>query len=361
MKKIIVTVTNDLSTDQRVAKVCNTLISNNFEVLLLGRKLKNSKNLKRNYQTKRFRLLFNAGFLFFAEYNFRLFFYLLFTKKDILLSNDLDTLLPNYLVGKIQNKKIVFDSHELFPEIPELVNRPKVKKTWLALEKWMLPRLRNNYTVCNSIAGFYKKKYNCSFETIMNLPTEKKVELGEFPFKINGKKIILYQGAINVGRGLEKIIETMNFLENHLLVIIGEGDIYKLLKDKVSSENLNNKVVFLGKITPSELHKLTPLAHLGISLEEDLGLNYRFALPNKIFDYIQAEVPILVSNLPEMSTIIKNYNVGEIVKNRDAKKLANQIEQILKKDFSKELKLAKAELIWEKQEQKLLAIFNHLK
>jgi glycosyltransferase involved in cell wall biosynthesis len=361
LKRVIVAVTNDLSTDQRVAKVCTTLFNNNFEVLLIGRKLKNSKIVERKYKTKRFSLIFNSGFLFFAEYNFRLFFFLLFSRKDILLSNDLDTLLPNYLISTIQRKKIVFDSHELFPEIPELVARPHVKKIWLSLEKSILPKLKNNYTVCNSIAHFYKNKYNVHFKTIMNLPIKKEVEKGVFSFETNGKKIILYQGAINIGRGLENIIETMKFLEHHLLVIIGDGDIYKSLKELVSAEKLNNKVIFLGKIAPKELHTLTPLADLGISLEQDLGLNYRFALPNKIFDYIQAEVPILVSNLPEMSAIVKHYNVGEIAQNRTPKILAKQIEQLLEKDFTQALKVAKAGLIWENQEDQLLTIFNNLK
>jgi glycosyltransferase involved in cell wall biosynthesis len=153
----------------------------------------------------------------------------------------------------------------------------------------------------------------------------------------------------------------MKFLEHHLLVIIGDGDIYKSLKERVSAEKLNNKVIFLGKIAPKELHTLTPLADLGISLEQDLGLNYRYALPNKIFDYIQAEVPILVSNLPEMSAIVKHYNVGEIAQNRTPKILAKQIEQLLEKDFTQALKVAKAGLIWENQEDQLLTIFNNLK
>ena len=103
-------------------------------------------------------------------------------------------------------------------------------------------------------------------------------------------------------------------------------------------------------MSPESLHKITPLAHLGISIEEDLGLNYRFALPNKIFDYIQAEVPILVSDLPEMKQVVLKYNVGEIVTNRNPKELAIQIEMLLEKDFSSELKKAKNELIWENQE-----------
>jgi glycosyltransferase involved in cell wall biosynthesis len=360
LKRIIVSVTSDLSTDQRVDKVCSTLHNNGYKVLLIGRKLNNSIPVNRNYETKRIKLIFNKSFLFFAEYNFRLFFMLLFSKKDLLLSNDLDSLTANYLVSFFQNKKLIYDSHELFPEIPELVHRPFVKKCWITIEKWILPKLKNNYTVCNSIANYYKKKYNTNFETIINLPTKKMNDLGEFPFKLNGEKIILYQGAVNIGRGLELIINTMQHLNDCVLVIIGDGDILLDLKKEVSNKKLNDKVYFLGKISPKKLHTLTPLANLGISIEEDLGLNYRFALPNKIFDYIQSEVPILVSDLPEMRQIVLDYNVGEVVKNRNPQVLANQIKNILKQDFSAKLQIAKSELIWEKQEEKLLSIFKNL-
>ena len=359
MKKILVSVTNDLSTDQRVDKVCCTLQREGFNVLLVGRKLKNSTPLNRSYRTKRMRLLCNKGFLFYAEYNFRLFFMLLFSKKEVLLSNDLDTLLPNFLVSVLQRKKLVYDSHELFPEIPELVHKPLVKKCWSLLEAWILPKLKQTYTVCGSITEFYNEKYNANFKTILNLPTKKEIELGCFPFDSKGKKIILYQGAINIGRGLELMIDTMEFLDDSIFVIVGHGDIFDNLKGRVKNKKMGNKIYFLGKIAPEKLHKLTPLANLGVSFEEDLGLNYRFALPNKIFDYIQAEVPILVSNLPEMKQIALEHHVGEVIKNRNPAFLAKQIEALLGKDFSNELKKAKQELIWENQEEKLLNIFRN--
>ncbi|QOD60470.1 glycosyltransferase [Polaribacter haliotis] len=361
MRKIIVSVTNDLTTDQRVEKVCNSLHRNGYDIYLVGRFLKNSKKIERNYSIKRFKLLFNSGVLFYAEYNIRLFFFLLFKKKDILLCNDVDTLLPNYIISKIQLKKLVFDSHELFSEIPELANRSKVKRIWLSIENWTIPKLKNNYTVCNSIANYYKNKYNVQFETILNVPNKKIVEKGVFPFKTSQKKIILYQGALNIGRGLELMIETMEYLENHLLVIIGNGDIYEDLKEKTATLKLNEKVFFLGRKNPEDLKKLTPLADLGFSLEEDLGLNYRFALPNKIFDYIQAEVPVIVSNLPEMKKIATEHKIGEIIEKREPKSLANQIKRILEKDYSNQLKEAKKTLIWENQEEKLLAIFKNAK
>ncbi|OBY61927.1 hypothetical protein LPB3_14135 [Polaribacter vadi] len=361
LKKIIVSITNDISTDQRVEKVCNTLLNAGYEILLIGKKNENSKPLERNYSTKRISVFFKKGILFYAEFNLKLFFILLFTKKNMLLANDLDTLLPNYLVSLLQRKKIVYDSHELFPEIPELVNRPFAKKIWTVLEKTILPKLKNTYTVCNSIAAFYNDKYATDFKTIINLPTKKEIVKTTFPINYTDEKIILYQGAINVGRGLELMIETMSFLENCIFVIIGDGDIFESLKEKVITKNLTYKVYFLGRKNPEELHKITPLANLGISIEEDLGLNYRFALPNKIFDYIQANVPILVSDLPEMKSIVLNYNVGEIVTNRDPKKLAQQIENLLKKDFTITLEKAKETLIWEHQEELLLSIFKGAK
>ena len=361
LKKIIVTVTNDLTSDQRVHKVCRTLHNAGYDVFLIGRKLSNSKPLNRSYRTKRISLLFNKGVLFYAEFNLRLFFVLLFYKKDVLLANDLDTLLPNYLISKLQIKKLVYDSHELFSEIPELVNKPFTKKVWRSLERRVLPKLKNTYTVSNSIADYYDKKYQTKFKVIRNLPLMiRTISRGNFSFDHKEEKIILYQGAINIGRGLELIINTMPFISNCILVIIGNGDIIKNLKSYVKNINLVKKVRFLESLTPNELQKITPLANIGISIEEDLGLNYRFSLPNKIFDYINAEVPILVSNLPEMRKIIDTHKVGEIVKDRSPQKLALQIKELLKKDYSEELKKAKKELIWENQEEELLAIFRNI-
>ncbi len=360
MKRIIISVTNDLTTDQRVYKVSKTLQELGFNILLIGRKLPTSLPLKRPYDTYRMRLLFNNGFLFYAEYNLRLFFKLLFTKKDVLLANDLDTLLPNYLISKLQNKKLVYDSHELFTEVPELINRPKVQKTWLRIEQFILPKLKNCYTVCQSIAAYYNNKYGTNFKVIQNLPEKTSIKISELPFKIKDKKIIIYQGALNIGRGLELMIETMQHLKNCIFIIIGNGDIANQLEIQTNKLNLTNKVKFIGKITPDKLKTITPIADLGISIEEDLGMNYHFALPNKIFDYIHAEIPILVSNLPEMKRIVDDYQVGEVIIDRNPVKLALQIETLLQKNYKTELLIAKKELIWSSEKEKLKTIFKNL-
>ena len=359
--RIIVSVTNDLVSDNRVHKVCTTLTNMGFRVLLIGRKLPTSPDIaKRNYQTKRFSLLFKTGALFYAEYNFRLFIFLLFAKFDVLLANDLDTLTANFIASKIKNRPLVYDSHEYFTEVPELINRPKVQQVWYWLEQKMLPKIKYTYTVCNSIAKIYNEKYGTDFKVVRNIPVAIETPITK---RKNSTKIILYQGAINIGRGLEQAILAMKFIDNAKLIIAGDGDIKSLLESLVEREKLLNKVEFTGRLTIEELAKLTPQADLGLSIEEDLGLNYRFALPNKLFDYIRAQVPVLVTNLPEMAAIVNQYKIGEITSTLEPEQLADKIKDALfnktkRELWQKNLIFAAKELTWEKEEKILVEIYS---
>ena len=360
LKRIVISVTNDLTTDQRVEKTCEALTEIGYDVVLVGRKLKTSLPIQKNYKTVRFRLLFNKGFLFYAEFNIRLFIFLLFTKKNLLFSNDLDTLLPNYLLSLLQQKTLVFDSHELFSEIPELVTKPRIKNFWLYLEKKLIPKLKNVITLSNSIKNHYLNLYGVSATVVRNIPKIQKIDPKEFDVNTDEKKIILYQGAVNIGRGIELMIDTMPLLDKYLFIVIGDGDILKELKEKVKLQNLNNKVKFLGKKSPEELKKLTLSASIGMSLEEDLGLNYRYALPNKVFDYLHANIPVIIADLPEMRALIEKYSIGEILTERSPKVLAKIIKQMTTKSYKKELAMAKEKLNWSKEKKKLTSIFFKL-
>lgn len=361
-QKIIVSVTNDLTTDQRVAKICNTLIELNFEVTLVGRKLSNSQPIKRNYTTKRFNLCFNKGALFYANYNIRLFFFLLFSKADVYWSNDLDTLWANHLASKWKNKKLIFDSHEYFTEVPELVNRPKVQRFWKRIEQRILPKLKNILTVSQSIADLYKKEYGIDVKLLRNVPEQNTTIFDVENLQIDNKKVIIYQGAINVNRGIELMVKTMNYLDNCMLYLIGKGDISEEIYQLIQSEKLENKVKMLGEIPYEKLHSYTIQADLGLSLEEDQGLNYRFALPNKLFNYIHAEVPVLVSNLPEMSNLVKHYQVGETTNLKDPQQLAAEIEKMLTNPtdytiWKNNCKKAATTLNWETEKQVISTLF----
>ncbi|MEQ8625734.1 MAG: glycosyltransferase [Vicingaceae bacterium] len=358
VKKIIVSVSSDLTTDQRVAKVCSSLHNANYEVMLLGRKLASSPPLsKRNYPCNRFDLWFNKGVLFYANLNIQLFFYLLFKKSDGLLANDLDTLPANYLVSKIKNIPLVYDSHEYFTEVPELQNRPFVKGVWERIEKAILPKLQFAITVSEKIAEIYFQKYGCEFKLVRNFPIYR-----EHSDTIENKEIILYQGALNAGRGLEELIESMQFIDTAELWLAGAGDLVDELKKLVAELNLESKVKLLGRLTPDELKRITQKAKIGVSLEKKLGLNYTYALPNKIFDYIHAGVPVLYSSLEEVVTTLRGYNVGEELKSHEPQKLAQQLNEMLNSpnyaQWEINCNLAAKELNWQKEEPHLLAIFK---
>lgn len=367
MKSIYVSVTNDLVTDARAHRTCLTLIESGANITLTGKKNnRNPQPVIRTYNIKRFNLLFNRGFLFYASFNIILFIYLLTRKKiSLLVSCDLDTLPANYLASVLRRCPLVYDSHEYFTEVPELQNRKFVRNFWLRIEKFILPKLKYAYTVSESIAKEYTEKYKVEFKVIRNLPLKiKNTDVYPLPEDILSKKKILYQGAVNMGRGLELMIEVVKELDRDVIFIIaGDGDLYNMLLKKVQKEELTQKVFFTGRIPHEKLADLTCQADMGISLEENTGKSYRYALPNKLFDYIQAEIPVMVSDLPEMRKIVEEYNIGVVNKINDKKAVKETIEYILYNDEAKRLwkkNLAKAstELIWEKEKIRLIEIFE---
>ena len=356
--RIVLAVTNDLVTDQRLHRIAETLFNFGADVLLVGRVLPESITVNnRKYKIKRFKLLFIKGPLFYITFNIRLFFYLLFIKVNVIVSNDLDTLPACFFAALIRFKKLVFDSHELFTEVPELQNRKFIRSLWLTIEKLLVPKLKYAYTVCDSIAEFYKKKYGTSFITIRNLPYKKLVtpdlKKSDDSYDV---KIILYQGSVNLGRGIEKIIKSLVYLENVVFIIAGRGDIENDLKTLIKETGVEEKVKFTGVIPYEHLHELTIKAHLGISLEENMGLNYYYALPNKLFDYIQARLPVLVSSFPEMEMIVRSYSIGETTSETDPIKLSVILNSMLndnnkREKWLKNLEKAAEELVWEKERE----------
>jgi glycosyltransferase involved in cell wall biosynthesis len=364
LKKVSLSVINDLVTDNRVHKVAVSLQKMGFEPILVGRLLPESDSVGRDYRTHRMKLLFRKGPFFYLEYNLRLFFWLMKTRIDILVANDLDTLPANYLASRIKSIPLVYDSHEYFTEVPELIGRPVIKAIWTGIEKLLVPRVEAAYTVCNSIAEVYRDLYQVDFKVIRNLPVYSKSELTlvEPKAETERTKIILYQGALNLGRGIEAAIRAMQYLDGAELWLAGDGDLTAQLKQMVAELKLDQKVKFLGRLPLAELSQITRQADLGISLEEDLGLNYRYALPNKLFDYIQAGVPVLVSNLPEMKKIVEHYQIGAVAETHQRKELAEIMKTALfdqeKRIFWKQnLPKAAKELCWENEEKIVRAVY----
>ena len=365
MQRVYLTVINDLVTDQRVHRVAQTLHEYGANVRVIGRRFSYSHPVDdRDYQTIRFRLLFNRTFVFYACFNIRLFFYLLFRRKGILTANDLDTLPACWLISKIRKMPLVFDSHEYFTEVPELINRRFVRNFWLFMERIMLPGIRHAYTVSEPVAGEYNARYGTDFKVIRNLPNKIRHE-PKRPDHLRGdsRRIIIYQGSLNPGRGLESMIHAMKYLSNSQFQIFGDGPLRTKLENLTSELNLGDRIMFMGRKPFSELRFYTRQASVAVSLEENLGKNYYYSLPNKLFDYIHAQVPVLVSDLPEMKKIVEEYKAGMVAPSHDPSVLADMIQHMMDNHeqrlaWKKNLLRASEELCWEVEQDKLIKIYK---
>lgn len=371
MKKAIVSVISDLFTDQRVNRTCCVLHDMAMEVTLAGRRKKNSREVTgRTYRIKRFRLLFEKGFLFYACYNIRLFFFLLFHKADLLVANDLDTLLPNYLVSRLKRIPLVYDSHEYFTGVPEIQKRPVVKKVWLSIERFIFPKLKHIITVNDSIAALYKSEYGKELTVVRNISDKPAVTLPKTRTDLGlpeNRPIILLQGSgINVDRGGEEAVMAMlpQFgLHEAVLYIIGDGDVIDTLKMNVRKHQLSDKVFFMPKMPYEQLFHYTANADVGLTLDKDTNINYRFSLPNKIFDYIHAGLPVLATPLVEVRKIVESYNIGMVAESSHPEHLAMALRKMLNdknlySEWKKNLIIAAQKLNWDTEKIKLIHVFE---
>lgn len=312
-KRVFVAVTNDLVTDQRVHRACMTLSECGCHVHLVGRLLPDSLPVVRPYTCSRMRLVFKKKAFFYAEYNLRLFFKLIFSKSDAFYANDTDTLLACFLVSLFRNKPLFFDAHELFTEVPELVERHKVKAVWKAIEKWILPKVVAAVTVSNGVADEYFRRYGIRMSVVRNLPMTSRLPISPVSDGNSNMKTVLYQGAVNEGRGIRWMIDAMEYLPDCQFVVAGVGDLYDELVCYARSKAWCDRIVFLGRVEPEKLRYVTMQAHLGLILLENKGLNYYYSFPNRIGDYVQACVPVLATAFPELRKIVQQYDLGLLV------------------------------------------------
>lgn len=341
-----------------------------FEVLLVGRLRKDSPPMDdRPYATKRLRLLFEKGPLFYAAFNLRLFFFLLFNKAEVLVANDLDALLANVWAVKFKKATLVYDTHEYFTEVPELVARPKVQRVWRRIERSCFKRLNRIYTVNQSIADLYERDYGKPLKVVRNIPRKRaalsvksKAEL-KLP---EDRPIIILQGAwINVDRGGEEAVQAMQYLDHALLLIIGGGDVIEELKRMRVKLGLEDRITIMDRMPYEQLFHYTANADVGLTLDKDTNINYRYSLPNKLFDYLHAGTAVLASNLVEIRRVVEGHGAGEIVENHNPKAIAAALQNMLEDKeklrlYQKNALEASEKLTWENEEEVLREIYLDL-
>lgn len=359
-KRIVFTVTNDLSFDQRMIRICSTLSDEGYCCLLVGRRLKTSVPLlNRKFEQKRLNCFFARGPFFYIEFNFRLLIFLMFTKLHGVCSIDADTALAGLLLTKMRRKKWLFDAHELFPEVPEVKDRKWVKSIWRTLEKWSFKNADAAYTVGFALSEYFENRYARTVQVVRNIPVLNRDAIPN----PDTDKFILYQGALNKGRGLENLITAMEFIPCKLK-LAGEGDLSRELRNLTATQNLQDKVQFLGFVQPEQLKLLTASAWLGINVSENEGMSYYLSMNNKFFDYIHAGLPSLINDFPEYSKLNSQFHVGVITQCtvQDISEKANALlaDDVYHKKLSNNCLIARESLNWEIEKLKLIHIYNEI-
>lgn len=312
-------------------------------------------------------MLFKRGFLFYKFFNIRLFFYLLFHRFNLLVANDLDTLLPNFLVSRLKHLPLVYDSHEYFTGVPELRYRPFVRFVWKSIEKMIFPKLEYVITVSEPIADIYESLYGIRPLVIRNLSNNsdhimpfRRSELGVDEDDL----LLIIQGTgINIDKGAEELVDAVNIIPGVTLLIVGAGDVIPRLKKQVEELDLGHRVRFVPTVNWETLMRYTRSADIGMCLEKDTNLNYRYSLPNKLFDYITAGIPVIASDLPETRKILIENNCGTIIESVTQANIGNALKElknnkILLHELRKNSALASKKLNWDTESKKVLELYK---
>ena len=359
MKRLVFTVTNELTFDQRMIRICTSLQQAGYQVSLVGRSTKDSGPLPpQPFLQRRIFCVFNKGPLFYLEFNLKLFVHLLFRPADLLCAIDLDTILPCLFASRLRKKIAVYDAHELFTEMKEVVSRRRVYSFWKTVERFAVPKFKNGYTVNDTIQQILFKEYGVSYSVVRNLSVLKPLaahEKGNF---------IIYQGAINHGRSFETLIPAFTEIPVPLH-LYGDGNFINEAKTLVRTHRLEEKVLFKGKLTPLQLQSVTPRAILGITIFENNGLSNYYSLANRFFDYIHAGVPQVCVDYPEYRAINMQTPVAVLTDDLTSSGLARTINGLLSdrdklQTLTENCLKVREQYNWQSEENTLLQFYKKL-
>ena len=359
-KRIVCTVTNDLNYDQRMIRICTSLTEAGYDVTLVGFKRKTSKPIiERPFKQVRLSIIAEQGKIMYFHYWLNLFFFLLFRKADVLCAIDLDTIMPVYYASKIRGLKRVYDAHEIFTDLKEVISRPSVHKMWTWIANHTVPNFPVGYTIGECYAEDFKKRYGVDYGVVRNATILRPVSIPEKP-----EHFILYQGAVNVGRCFEQLIPAMKQV-NARLIVCGEGNFFAEAVALVKEYRLDDKVVFKGYVPPADLSAYTIQAYVGITLFEDTSLSNRLSLANRFFDYMHYGVPQLCIKYPEYERINAQFEIASLVADPTPDSIAAALNELLTNTahyhtLQQNCLRAREKYCWQEEAKKLVLIYDNL-
>lgn len=372
-KKIINILFNDFTNDNRVLKESLSLIKGGYEVELVATRF--DKTLSKKEKIEGIKVSrFDIGSVKILPVNLFIFwckFIKNYSKEKIFHCNDLYALPPAYFIKKILNRdvKIIYDCHEHETEAGIYIGKPILKLFAKVFEKIMIKSVDKVITVSESIADNYVKMYGIEKPSlVLNCPKYqeyKKYNLFRKKFNISEDKVIfLYQGEYLPGRGVDNLIDIFKELESkndkQVLILLVYGDNLDSLKDKIKE---SKNIYWHDKVPSDSYMRYVASSDWGIYLMENTCKNHDYALPNKIFDYVSAGLPLILSNLKEMSRFALANKVGYIINPEQKEEILLLLQRIDKKrvdSFSSKLQITSKQYCWEEQEKILFKVYNSL-
>lgn len=287
-------------------------------------------------------------------------------KADIYHSNDLNTLAQGVICTILHDSKLVYDSHEV--QTDRTGYNPKtIKIVEKSLIKFVDKTIVENKTRAKKhkeLYGYLPKTLH-NYSELYDIEKISDIDLYEVLNINRSKKILLYQGGVQYGRGLDLLIHAMDNIENGVLVIIGDGKLKKELIEKTIKMKLEDKVKFLPKVPLEQLPSYTKQAYLGYQVLQNTSYNHYSASSNKLFEYIMAEVPVISCDFPEIKRVVEEENIGIAVEADSAASIAAATQRLidnpdLRNELSRNCKSAKFKYNWENEKEELLNIYNEL-
>lgn len=303
----------------------------------------------------------------FIEYNLRAASIAKKLRADIYHAVDLDTLWAAVNTARAVGGGVVYESRELYTELMSLSGKPIVRGFWRALEKRLIRKVDVVVTVSEAIADEMKGRYGISRpEVVMNVAESvesiQPVDLRK-RFNLQNKFILIFQGVLRPGQGITRAVEAIANLPEVALVFVGDGPVRTAIEKRVTDLGISSRVRFAGRVAPDQLARYTSGADAGLILIEPVSLNSRLALPQKLFQYIAAETPPIVSDLPLLRQIVQKDKLGVVLKDGSARSDADVINDFLNHGLDRavfQCRMAKRKYCWEIEGKKFIDLYRNL-
>lgn len=290
-----------------------------------------------------------------------------FDKADIYHANDLNTLPQAIICAKFRFKPrpLIYDSHEVQSDRTGY-NKSVVK----VIESFLL-----NFIDCMIVENDTRAKYNFklygfrpkvlhNYSDYYNIDNYPNANIHKIISVDSQEKILLYQGGIQVGRGLDKLIDAMNLIKEGHLVFIGDGNEKERLRERAGKSQEKKRIHFIDKVPLNELPSYTKEAFIGFQVLQNICFNHFSASSNKLFEYIMAGIPVIACNFPEISKIVNNNKVGIVIDSHNPQEIAIAVNKLIDdchmhQNMKKNTVFTRKVYNWQKEKNNLLNIYSH--